>query len=253
MANPRGPQHASQPTLSRGRGSVLHMERLRQLHSFLAMAEAHANDCRAAAEDAEALVRDTKAAIAKETKERRHLRALPLLFPAVLTAAGAAGRWAGRNTAGAAAFGAGAAVAAVTAVGVVQLGGDPPTGSEIVTAPTAPAATSPPARHPPARPPKGSRPPGPPPASPNRPTPGPPSVSPSPLISVAPSAHLPTKIKPPHLRPPKLPHTPPGKPSNPHADNPPTVKDDCRIDLLGTGILCGHLLSSGQLPTSPLS
>jgi hypothetical protein len=218
------------------------------------MAEAHANDCRAAAEDAEALVRDTRAAIAKETKERRHLRGLPLLFPAALAAAGAAGRWAGQNTAGAAAFGAGAAVAAVTAVGVVQLGGDPPTGSQVVTAPKAPATSSPPARHSPlpGRPSKGRRLPAPPPALPNRPTPGAPSASPSPLASVAPPAHLPTKIKPPHLRPPKLPHTP-GKPSNPHADGPPTVKDDCRINLLGTGILCGHLLSLGQPPTSPLS
>jgi hypothetical protein len=233
-------------------------ERLRQLNNFLPTAQAHAEECRAAAEDAEALVRQTKAAIAKETRERRHLRGLPLLFPAALAAAGAVGRWAGRNSAGVAAFGAGATVAAVAAVGVGQLGGDPPTGRQVVTAPTPPATSLPPAGHTPSptHPPKGSPSAPPPPSVMPTPTPGQPSPgTPLPDDTAVPPSHTPPgkpskAPKPPKTKPP---HTPAGKPPRDDAD-PEGVKEECRINLLGTGILCGHLFSSGRLPVDwPLS
>ena len=228
-------------------------ERLQQLNDFLPKAEAHANECQIAAENAEALVRATRAAIAEEKRKRRHLRALPLLFPAALAAAGAAGRWAGRNSTGVAAFGAGVTLAAAAAVGVTQLSDDPPTVRRVVTAP--PASSSPPAglTPTPTKPPEGGAPPSTTPAPTPDPGQPPPRATPAPIDNAAPYTPPGKQHKPPPKT--KPPHTPPGKPPKgpPDAGDPSIDNDDCRINLLGVGILCGDLFSSGQLQAWPLS
>lgn len=204
-------------------------DRLRQLHQLLPRAEANAERLHAASDDADAVVQDIRTAIVEEKKGHRHLRGLPLLFPAALATAGAVVRWAGRNSTAAATIGAGATVAAATAVGVSPLVVDPPA-DQIVTAPKPPAISRPHTAHTP--PPKRR---GPPTASPSPSVPGRPGKRARPTLDAGTrpplkTHELPLKTravpKPPKVKPPKIPPVRPPKaplPSWPDGYTTPTL------------------------------
>lgn len=236
----------------------MHEGRLRQLHQLLPRAEANAEQCHADAADADALVRDTKAAIVKETKERRHLR--PLIFvPGGFGVAAALRVWRARPRGALVAAGGSATVVAAGAIALAVINGpqSPMKPRPALTTGALPSVEPlPAAGHwpPPTGPPKGpppkavpTAPPSTPPVSAPSPTPEL-SAPPSPVASEEPPT--PKPHKPPKTKPPKPPKTkPPGKPpKTPPPVEPPVAQQRCALTLLDVGLLCDRSLITGAQP-----
>lgn len=209
-------------------------ERLRQLTDFLPRAVASANALHADADYADAIVRDTRAAIAAERDD--HRRGVLIVGPWAAAAAASleiARRWAARNSASIAAFGGGAAVATAVTLGPGLFDTSPPRPPTLAE----PAPPLPPIGHNPPRvgPPKGNQP---------RPATPAPSRSPRPrptslLPPVVPALPLPSTPPVPDLPTPDLPTDPPGR--EPDGDEPASMPT-CRVYLphvMHRGLLCG--------------
>jgi hypothetical protein len=213
----------------------MHEARLRQLNELLPIIEANAAKCHADADDADALVRTTKAAIAEEAREHRHLRAL-VFIPAALGGGLALKTWlAGHrreisNAAGGVVTGAAATVflaAALTGPDAGGLPDSPPTLAEPAP-PLPPIGGNPPHVGPPKSP---TVPPWT--TAPNRPRPR----APAPFPSGAPGS------SPSPAGPPSTPPDPAPSESEPDGDE-ATPTPTCRVTfpkILHHGILCGHL------------
>lgn len=232
----------------------MYEDRLRQLHQLLPRVEANAERKHADADEADALVRDTRTEIVKATRERRHLR--PLTFiPGGFGVAAALKAWHARpRVATLAAAGGSATIVAAGAIAlavIVTPGGQPP----LATGPALPSVEPlPPAGHwpPPIGPPKGRRPKSLPPtplvvvASPTAL-----SVLPSPGVSAGPplpNKVNPPEVKPPEVKPPEPPHVPPVEPPElppPVDEPPPEGGHGCVVDLLGVGLLCDRAVIAG--------
>lgn len=222
----------------------MHEDRLRQLNELLPLIEANAQECRAIADDAEEIVRFTKAVIAEETREHHHLRGLALI-PAALGGGGLALKaWGVRHSrdissaAGGVVTGAAATVFAVAALtGPAGGGGDGRDGPPSLAEPAPPL---PPYGHNPPRvgPPKGTAAPSwSPPAQPDGGLPVPlPAAS---IQLPRPSPTLPTLPPVPPVVPPPVQDPSAGEPDGDEATPAPRCSLDLRKILLHS-LLCGH-------------